>query len=157
MDSGQFQYLNEYGAPTGSSDAIGRIANESTMHSNDNTTASHQGGKGGGDDDALESLLLLLKSNQSKQQQQQQLQHVLLPQQNDLIVLNQNQAVINGNRTLEQLVRGGDGGNRQINAMYLCSIEELRKYFHLPIVEVAKQLGKAFPVNDYSCDFTVCL
>ena len=152
MESTQFQYLSEYGAPNEGTDPIGRITNESMnglMLSNEIANMSNQNNKGeGGDDDALESLLLLLKSNQSKQQQHQQ-QVVSIAQPTDIIVQNQNQAVLNGNRTLDQLVRSSDGGNRQINAMYLCSIEELRKFFHLPIVEVAKQLGNSRVVEHF--------
>lgn len=81
--------------------------------------------KSGRDDEALSSLLLLLKSNSSKDEE-------AAGSTNDP----------NGNRrvstsSVERSSRGD--GNQPLSKTV--KLEDLRQYFHLPIVEVAKQLG----------------
>lgn len=71
----------------------------------------------GQDDEALSSLLLLLRSNQTKDQPES----AAAEEQDD--------------------GRGKQKDSLRNASIKQYTIEELRRYFHLPIVEVAKQLG----------------
>lgn len=80
------------------------------------------GDKDPGDDEALSSLLLLLKSNQNKERGGDGMESL-------------------DNEDGMMKVWGEMAGNsRNVPEKYF-SMDELRKYFHLPIVEVARQLG----------------
>jgi len=83
----------------------------------------------GNPDAALEQLLLLLKANQSKLERQnaQHADHSAHPPRSS--------------EREHDVQQRETSATRQANILYMCSLEELRKYFHLPIVEVARQLG----------------
>lgn len=101
---------------------------------NSQNAAPNTGGalaaSGGQDDEALSSLLLLLKSNQSKQEKA----HIEC-------LLNQQETFIRAKPSAPAGDASGDSSNTRLANCRLYSVDELRKYFHLPIVEVAKQLG----------------
>lgn len=78
-----------------------------------NSTAQQQGQ----DDEALSSLLLLLRSNQTKDQPE------------------------SSTAEAGEEPRGKPKDSFRNANIKQYTIEELRRYFHLPIVEVAKQLG----------------
>lgn len=81
----------------------------------DSSESSKQNGQ---DDEALSSLLLLLRSNQTKDH-------------------SEGSGIVEAS---EDTRNKKDSGSRN-STVKQYSVEELRGYFHLPIVEVAKQLG----------------
>ena len=87
---------------------------EDAADSDSSTSSKHNGQ----DDEALSSLLLLLRSNQSKDRTEA--------------------SIVNSSVRDEEATEKKDVGLRGLKQY---SVEDLRAYFHLPIVEVAKQLG----------------
>lgn len=87
---------------------------QASSSSSSTSTSQHQQGQ---DDEALSSLLLLLRSNQTKDQP-------------EISAIDQHDET-----------RGKPKDSFRNANIKQYTIEELRRYFHLPIVEVAKQLG----------------
>eukprot|EP01041_Mallomonas_annulata_P007427 gene7427-15178_t len=86
------------------------------------TTTEVPADKNGRDDDALSSLLLLLKSNSNKAEESENIESA---RRNSQLAVDNKLPRNDTNLPLSKTIK----------------IDDLRQYFHLPIVEVAKQLG----------------